>query len=107
MVELAFADPRQNFTFAHISDAHIQQIQGSKFVRNWDRGLIRAVAETNLITQPLIALSMKRFMTGIVYELMRDRNIPFYEFPKDSPRAVYGLYMYSGLRMRSDSMPDT
>jgi len=54
--------------------------------------------------KPLIALSMKRFMTGIVYELMRDRNIPFYEFPKDSARAVYGLYMYSGLRMRWDSM---
>ncbi len=54
--------------------------------------------------KPLIALSMSRFMTGIVYELMRDRNIPFYEFPKDSARAVYGLYMYSLLRMRSDAM---
>ncbi len=49
-VEMAFADSRQNFTFAHISDAHIQQIAGSKFVHNWDRGLIRAVAEANLLT---------------------------------------------------------
>jgi len=49
MVELAFADPAQNFSFAYISDAHIQHIKGSKFVRNWDRGLIRAVAETNLL----------------------------------------------------------
>ena len=49
-VELAFADRRKSFTFAHISDAHIQQIRGTKFVRNWDRGLIRAVAETNLLT---------------------------------------------------------
>ena len=49
MVELAFADPAENFTFAYISDAHIQQIKGTKFVRNWDRGLIRAVAETNLL----------------------------------------------------------
>ena len=49
MVELAFADSRRNFTFAYISDAHIQQIQGAHFVRNWDRGLIRAVAETNLL----------------------------------------------------------
>jgi acyl-CoA synthetase (NDP forming) len=57
--------------------------------------------------KPLIALSMKRFMSGIVYELMRDRNIPFYEFPKDSARAVYGLYMYSMLRMRSDAMAIT
>jgi len=48
-VELAFADRSKSFTFAHISDAHIQQIRGTKFVRNWDRGLIRAVAETNLL----------------------------------------------------------
>jgi len=50
LVKLAFADPAQDFTFAYISDAHIQHISGSKFVRNWDRGLIRAVAETNLLT---------------------------------------------------------
>ena len=49
-VELAFADSAKNFTFAYISDSHIQHISGDKFVRNWDRGLIRAVAETNLIT---------------------------------------------------------
>jgi len=49
MVELAFADSRRNFTFAYISDSHIQQIKGTQFVRNWDRGLIRAVAETNLL----------------------------------------------------------
>ena len=50
MVELAFADPRKNFTFAYISDSHLQHIAGTKFVNNWDRGLIRAVAETNLLT---------------------------------------------------------
>ncbi|MEJ2722047.1 MAG: metallophosphoesterase [bacterium] len=49
MVELAFADQKENFTFAYISDAHIQHISGTDFVRNWDRGLIRAVAETNLL----------------------------------------------------------
>jgi 3',5'-cyclic AMP phosphodiesterase CpdA len=48
-VELAFADPSKNFTFAYISDAHIQHIAGDRFVRNWDRGLIRAVAEANLM----------------------------------------------------------
>ena len=48
-VELAFADPAKNFTFAYISDSHIQHIAGDRFVRNWDRGLIRAVAETNLL----------------------------------------------------------
>ncbi|HUL79400.1 MAG TPA: metallophosphoesterase [Vicinamibacteria bacterium] len=49
VVKLAFADAAQDFTFAYISDAHIQQISGAKFVHNWDRGLIRAVAETNLL----------------------------------------------------------
>jgi 3',5'-cyclic AMP phosphodiesterase CpdA len=49
MIKLAFADAKQNFTFAHISDAHIQHIQGTKFVRNWDQGLKRAVAECNLL----------------------------------------------------------
>lgn len=48
-VKLAFADKRKDFTFAYISDSHIQQISGTSFVRNWDRGLIRAVAETNLL----------------------------------------------------------
>lgn len=50
LVELAFADEGRSFSFAYISDAHIQQIRGNRFVRNWDRGLIRAVAETNLLT---------------------------------------------------------
>jgi len=50
MVELAFADSRKNFTFAYISDSHLQHIAGTRFVNNWDRGLIRAVAETNLLT---------------------------------------------------------
>jgi Icc protein len=50
MVRLAYGkDSDQDFTFAYISDAHIQQIKGNKFVRNWDQGLIRAVAEANLL----------------------------------------------------------
>lgn len=48
-VKLAFAEPAQRFAFAYISDAHIQQVEGARFVRNWDRGLIRAVAEANLL----------------------------------------------------------
>lgn len=49
LVEVAFGRQQENFSFAYISDAHIQQIKGNQFVRNWDRGLIRAVAETNLL----------------------------------------------------------
>lgn len=49
MIEVAFAQGDPGFRFAHISDSHIQHIEGTKFVRNWDRGLIRAVAEANLL----------------------------------------------------------
>ncbi len=50
LVQLAYGDGSgEDFTFAYISDSHIQQIKGNEFVRNWDRGLIRAVAETNLL----------------------------------------------------------
>jgi acetyl coenzyme A synthetase (ADP forming)-like protein len=45
--------------------------------------------------KPVIAAALKREMEGVVYELMRDKNIPFYEFPEETARAVYGLYAYS------------
>ncbi|MBX7099313.1 MAG: metallophosphoesterase [Myxococcaceae bacterium] len=49
LVELAGATPAESFTFAYISDSHIQHVKGAQFVRNWDRGLMRAVAECNLM----------------------------------------------------------
>ena len=51
LVKVAFGapDPLQDFTFGYISDAHIQQIEGTKFVRNWDMGLIRTIREANLL----------------------------------------------------------
>lgn len=49
LIQLAFADQKDNFTFAYISDSHIQHIKGKEFVRNWDQGLKRAVAEANLL----------------------------------------------------------
>ena len=49
LIEVAFGDTKQNFTFGYISDSHIQHIKAKDFVRNWDRGLIRAVAEANLL----------------------------------------------------------
>ena len=49
-MEIAFdKDSERNFTFAFISDSHITQIKDKEFMRNCDRGLIRAVAETNLM----------------------------------------------------------
>ena len=50
LVRLSYAkEGGPDFSFAYISDSHIQHIKGTKFVRNWDRGLIRAVAEANLL----------------------------------------------------------
>ena len=50
LVEIAYGkSSADKFTFAYISDSHITHVKGNKFVRNWDRGLIRAVAETNLM----------------------------------------------------------
>jgi 3',5'-cyclic AMP phosphodiesterase CpdA len=50
LVEVAFGKSGpEDFSFAYLSDSHITQIKGKEFVRNWDRGLIRAVAETNLL----------------------------------------------------------
>ena len=49
LVKVAFG-AAQDFTFAYISDAHIQHIKGNKFVRNWDMGLIRSIREANLLT---------------------------------------------------------
>lgn len=50
LIKLAFADSKDDFTFAYISDSHIQHIKGKEFVRNWDQGLKLAVAEANLLT---------------------------------------------------------
>jgi Icc protein len=50
LVELAWGkSDDQRFSFAFISDSHITHVKGREFVRNWDRGLMRAVAETNLL----------------------------------------------------------
>ena len=49
LIRMAGAQDGEDFTIGYISDSHIQQIRGNEFVRNWDRGLIKAVAETNLL----------------------------------------------------------
>ena len=48
--------------------------------------------------RPLIATTMRNSMQGIAYNLMRERNIPFYEFPEEATRAMYGLYRYAQIR---------
>ncbi len=40
----------EKFTFAYISDSHLTQIKGTKFVRNFDNGLKRAITEVNFMS---------------------------------------------------------
>lgn len=47
LMKRASGDALPSFTFVFVSDAHIQHVGGARFVRSWDRGLVRAVAEIN------------------------------------------------------------
>jgi acyl-CoA synthetase (NDP forming) len=51
--------------------------------------------------KPVIATALRRERSGVVYELMRERNIPLYEFPEEAARAIYGLYSYSRVSRRA------
>jgi acyl-CoA synthetase (NDP forming) len=48
--------------------------------------------------KPLIATAMRGNMNGVAFELMKERGIPFYEFPEEASRAMYGLYQYARVR---------
>ena len=51
LVELSWGKgDSQNFTFAYISDSHLTHIKGTQFVRNFDRGLKKAVTECNFMS---------------------------------------------------------
>ncbi len=53
MVEVVYGQGAQEkFTFAVISDAHLTHIKGTKFVRNFDEGLERAVTEVSFMDPP-------------------------------------------------------
>ena len=45
--------------------------------------------------KPLIATAMRGNMHGVGFDLMKERGIPFYEFPEEASRAMAGLYRYS------------
>ncbi len=51
LVELSWGKGNpKNFTFAYISDSHLTHIKGTEFVRNFDRGLKKAVTECNFMS---------------------------------------------------------
>ncbi|PLX84385.1 MAG: serine/threonine protein phosphatase [Desulfuromonas sp.] len=50
LVKVAWgAKQGEDFTFAYISDPHITQVSGTKFVNNFDKGLQKAVTEVNFM----------------------------------------------------------
>lgn len=51
LVEVSWgAKDARNFTFAYISDSHLTHIKGTEFVRNFDKGLKKAVMECNFMS---------------------------------------------------------
>jgi acetyl coenzyme A synthetase (ADP forming)-like protein len=48
--------------------------------------------------KPLIATAIRGSMQGVAFELMKERGIPFYEFPEEAARAMFGLYRYAQVR---------
>ncbi|MEE9355830.1 MAG: metallophosphoesterase [Methylococcaceae bacterium] len=50
LVEIVWGKTQQeSFTFAYISDSHLNHVKGAKFTRNFDNGLSKAVFEANLL----------------------------------------------------------
>jgi len=85
MVEVTRAQKTgDKFTFAYISDAHITQIEGASFVRNFDNGLKKAVLEVNFMDpQPDFVVfggdlaqlgKREEFEHGL--EMMKDLTVP-------------------------------
>lgn len=116
-IDLA-ADPRA-MTFANVADGLAQHpeidaiIIEAPLIGISPANIREKLKAAEMISQipekygkPVIALSMRVFMRGTVYKIMRNKNIPFYEFPKEAARAVYGLYMYSRLKMRPGVHPE-
>ena len=51
LVEISWGkDNPANFTYAYISDSHLTHIKGTEFVRNFDKGLKKAVMECNFMS---------------------------------------------------------
>jgi len=48
--------------------------------------------------KPLISMTHRSNMQGILFDFMKNKGIPFYEFPEEAARAAYGLYRYSQIR---------
>lgn len=110
-IDLA-ADPRP-MTVAHINrilaehpgiDAIITM--APVFIRSTEPGFVHElISAAEILSEiprkygkPLIATAMRGAMQGIAFQLMVERGIPFYEFPEEAARAMYGLYRYAQVK---------
>ncbi|MBU4316395.1 MAG: CoA-binding protein [Proteobacteria bacterium] len=48
--------------------------------------------------KPLIATMHRSQMEGVLFDFMKAQGIPFYEFPEEASRAVYGLCRYAEIK---------
>jgi len=98
----------QTFTMNHRTKQRIAAIitMAPVYIRSTDPAYIRELLDAaeslsdvpRKYGKPLIATAMRGQMQGVAFELMRERGIPFYEFPEEAARAMYGLYRYSRLQ---------
>jgi 3',5'-cyclic-AMP phosphodiesterase len=94
LVRLSFAAESEDFTFAYISDSHIQQIRGNDFVRNWDRGLTRAVAECNLLEPKPDFVMFGGDLAQLGSKAELDHGMEMLAKLNQKPRAIMGEHDY-------------
>jgi acetyltransferase len=96
LIEILARNPMIDALITH-APVHRSSSETS-YIREW----LNAAEKLSMIPEeygkPLIATAMRSNMQGIAFELMKDRGIPFYEFPEEAARAMYGLYRYSLVR---------
>ncbi|MBI3343335.1 MAG: twin-arginine translocation signal domain-containing protein [Gammaproteobacteria bacterium] len=94
LVTVEQANAAETFTFAWITDAHIQQIKGTKFVSNWDNGFKRAVSElANMKPKPdFCYFGGDMAQQGIAAEL--DHGMEMYSKAGIPMKAINGEHDY-------------
>ena len=82
-------------------------ITAAPFLRNLaDPEVLKLKADISLMIsripqeygKPLIATMHRSQMNGVLFDFMKNNGIPFYEFPEEAARAIYGLYRYSEIK---------
>ncbi|MEO6696529.1 MAG: metallophosphoesterase [Gammaproteobacteria bacterium] len=94
LVTVEQANAADTFSFAWITDSHIQQIKGTKFVSNWDNGLKRAVSElANMSPKPdFCYFGGDMAQQGIAAEL--DHGMEMYSKSGVPMKAINGEHDY-------------